>query len=541
MHKQHAHAVLSESRWSATLRHIVEGLHLMGNPHTLGLTAVISLLYFGLQVLSVFALMRAYGLDLSFWVAGGVLTLVRLSTVVPNAPGNLGLINLACVMALGLFEVEKTDAKTFSIILFVALTLPLLIGGAARHRAHRREYRRACATARGAARARLLSDPRARQFPSYNLLMLTPTEKIWHNGRFIPWEDATIHVLSHVVSYGSCVFEGIRCYSTPSGPAVFRLREHIRRMLDSAKIYRMDNLGFSAEELADAMLELVRVNKMDACYLRPIVLRGYGEIGVNGMKNPIDVYIACWEWGKYLGEEALAEGVDVCVSSWNRMAPNTLPALAKAGANYMNSQLIKMEAIANGYAEGIALDANGYVSEGSGENIFVVRDGKIHTPPLGAVVLPGITRDAILTLARDLGIPVVETHHPARDAVHRRRSLLHRHRRRDHADPLDRPDHDRQRPPRPDRRAAAEGILRRDQRHARGYSWLALAGPRTGRVAPSRSRPLTTRGAGAASCRRLRRPSPRRRCGPLRESRCCSCPDAGASSCCHAWCPRRRH
>jgi len=239
------------------------------------------------------------------------------------------------------------------------------------------------------------------QFPSYNLLMLTPTEKIWHNGRFIPWQSATIHVLSHVVSYGSSVFEGIRCYSTPSGPAVFRLREHIRRMQDSAKIYRMDNLGFSTEELADAMLELVRVNKMDACYLRPIVLRGYGEIGVNGMKNPIDVYIACWTWGQYLGEEALAEGVDVCVSSWNRMAPNTLPALAKAGANYMNSQLMKMEAITNGYSEGIALDVNGYVSEGSGENIFVVRDGKIHTPPLGASVLPGITRDAILALARD--------------------------------------------------------------------------------------------------------------------------------------------
>ncbi len=191
------------------------------------------------------------------------------------------------------------------------------------------------------------------------------------------------------------------------------------------------------------MLELVRVNKMDACYLRPIVMRGYGEIGVNGMKNPIDVYIACWKWGQYLGEEALAEGVDVCVSSWNRMAPNTLPALAKAGANYMNSQLMKMEAIANGYAEGIALDVAGYVSEGSGENIFVVRDGKIHTPPLGASVLPGITRDAILTLARELGIPVVETHYPPRAAVHRRRSLFQRHGGRDHADPLDRPDHHR--------------------------------------------------------------------------------------------------
>ena len=239
--------------------------------------------------------------------------------------------------------------------------------------------------------------------------MLTPTEKIWHNGRFIRWDEATIHVLSHVVSYGSSVFEGIRCYSTPSGPAVFCLRQHIRRMMDSAKIYRMENIGFSLDQLAEAMLELVRVNRMDACYIRPIVLRGYGEVGVNPLKNPIDVYIACWEWGQYLGEEALAEGVDVCISSWTRLAPNTLPALAKAGANYMNSQLIKMEALANGYSEGIALDAAGYVSEGSGENIFVVRDGKIHTPPLGASVLPGITRDAILMLARDLGIPLVET------------------------------------------------------------------------------------------------------------------------------------
>ena len=239
--------------------------------------------------------------------------------------------------------------------------------------------------------------------------MLTPTEKIWHNGRFIHWDDAKIHVLSHVVSYGSSVFEGIRCYSTPNGPAVFRLRDHVRRMVDSAKIYRIENLGYSADQLGEAMLELVRVNKMDACYIRPIALRGYGDIGVNGLHNPIDVYIACWSWGKYLGEEALAEGVDVCVSSWTRMAPNTLPALAKAGANYMNSQLIKMEALANGYSEGIALDTAGYVSEGSGENIFVVRNGKIHTPPLGASVLPGITRDSILTLARELDIPVVES------------------------------------------------------------------------------------------------------------------------------------
>jgi len=238
--------------------------------------------------------------------------------------------------------------------------------------------------------------------------MLKPTEKIWHNGRFIPWEDARIHVLSHVVSYGSSVFEGIRCYATPSGPAVFRLHDHVRRMIDSAKVYRMD-LGFTAAQLAEAMLELVRVNKMNACYLRPIALRGYGEIGVHAGKNPIEVFVACWEWGQYLGEEAVQSGVDVCVSSWNRMAPNTLPALSKAGANYMNSQLIKMEALANGYSEGIALDPNGYVSEGSGENIFVVRDGKILTPPLGASVLPGITRDTVIKLAASVDLPVIET------------------------------------------------------------------------------------------------------------------------------------
>jgi branched-chain amino acid aminotransferase len=205
------------------------------------------------------------------------------------------------------------------------------------------------------------------------------------------------------------VFEGIRCYSTPAGPAVFRLREHVRRIFDSAKIYRMEDLGYTREQMADAILETVRVNGMDACYIRPVVLRGYGEVGVNPAHNPIDTYIACWSWGKYLGEEAMASGVDVCVSSWTRIAPNTLPALAKAGANYMNSQLIKMEALANGYSEGIALDTDGFVSEGSGENIYVVRDGRITTPHIGSSALPGITRDTVLTLARELEIPVVET------------------------------------------------------------------------------------------------------------------------------------
>jgi branched-chain amino acid aminotransferase len=237
---------------------------------------------------------------------------------------------------------------------------------------------------------------------------MTPTAKIWHNGRLINWEDARIHVLSHVVSYGSSVFEGIRCYETSSGPAIFRLREHMRRMLDSAKIYRIEDDRFTSDDLADAAVELVRVNALRSCYIRPIVLRGYGQIGVDGTKAPIEFYMACWEWGKYLGEECLANGVDVCISSWSRMAPNTLPALAKSAGNYLNSQLIRMEANVDGYEEGIALDPFGYVSEGSGENIFVIRDGVIYTPPLSNSVLPGITRDSVLTLCADLGIQVIQ-------------------------------------------------------------------------------------------------------------------------------------
>ena len=237
---------------------------------------------------------------------------------------------------------------------------------------------------------------------------MTPTEKIWHNGRFIPWNDATIHVLSHVVSYGSSVFEGVRCYETAKGPAVFRLREHTRRLLDSSKIYRIP-VDYTLDQLVSAQIELIQLNKLRSCYIRPIILRGYGGVGVLPVNNPTEIYLACWEWGKYLGPEALAEGVDVCISSWTRIAPNTLPALAKAGANYMNSQLIRMEAHHNGYAEGIALDANGCISEGSGENLFVIRDGKIITPPLGSSVLPGITRDTVVTLARELGLEIVES------------------------------------------------------------------------------------------------------------------------------------
>src|SRR5271166_3700595 len=238
--------------------------------------------------------------------------------------------------------------------------------------------------------------------------MLKPTEKIWHNGRFIAWDDAKIHVLAHVTSYGSSVFEGLRCYETIHGPAIFRPLEHMQRLLDSAKIYRFD-LKYGVDELCSATAELVRINGLRSCYVRPIVLRGYGDVGVLPVNVPTETYLACWEWGKYLGDDGITKGVDVCVSSWTRIAPNTLPALAKSGANYMNSQLIRMEAQANGYAEGIALDTAGYVSEGSGENIFVVRDGKILTPPLGASVLPGITRDSIIQLAQSLDIPVTET------------------------------------------------------------------------------------------------------------------------------------
>ncbi len=230
------------------------------------------------------------------------------------------------------------------------------------------------------------------------------TANIWHNGTLIPWEKAQIHVLSHVVHYGSSVFEGIRCYAQPQAAAIFRLPEHMQRLLDSAKIYRM-GLPYSLDQLCTGVVDLVEANETAPCYIRPIALRGYGEIGVNPKGSPIDVYIANFPWGKYVPGD---EGADVCISSWNRAAPNTLPSLAKAGGGYLNSQLIRMEAEANGYVEGIALDVNGYLSEGSGENLFVVRNGVLYTTPLTNSVLSGITRDSVLTLARNLGIPVVE-------------------------------------------------------------------------------------------------------------------------------------
>jgi len=233
------------------------------------------------------------------------------------------------------------------------------------------------------------------------------TGKIWMNGELVEWKDATIHIASHVIHYGTGVFEGARCYATPRGSACFRLDAHMERLLNSAKIYRMEQTR-SRADLETAVLDTIRANAFKACYIRPIVYRGYEALGVNPFPCPVDVAILLWDWGKYLGSDALEQGVDVKVSSWTRMAPNTFPALAKSSANYAASGLIKMEAILDGYAEGIALDSNGYVSEGSGENIFLVRDHVVYTPPITASILPGITRDSIMTVARDLGYQVRE-------------------------------------------------------------------------------------------------------------------------------------
>ena len=240
---------------------------------------------------------------------------------------------------------------------------------------------------------------------------ITPTKYIWFNGELVPWEKATVHVMTHALHYGSSVFEGIRCYSTPRGPAVFRLAPHTRRLFDSAKIYRME-LPFTQVQISDACKAVVRENELKSAYLRPLAWRGYGEIGVFPLKNPVEVMVAAIEWGAYLGAEALENGVDVAVSSWQRVAPNTLPAMSKAGGNYLSSQLIVMEAHRHGYAEGIALDVSGNLSEGSGENLFVIRDGVIFTPPFTAALLPGITRDTIMTLARSLGYEVREQNLP---------------------------------------------------------------------------------------------------------------------------------
>lgn len=231
--------------------------------------------------------------------------------------------------------------------------------------------------------------------------------KVWMNGKLVPWKEANIHIASHVIHYGSSLFEGFRAYNTPKGTAVFRLKAHIKRLYNSCKMYRMD-IPYAQEELIQAVIEIIKANNLKSCYIRPLVYRGYTSLGVDPFPNPVDCAILIWEWGEYLGEDALNNGVDVRVSSWQRMAPNTFPALAKSGANYMNSQLIKMEALLDGYAEGIALNIRGHISEGSGENIFIVIDDTIHTPPLSSSILPGIRRDTIIRLADDLGIPCVE-------------------------------------------------------------------------------------------------------------------------------------
>jgi branched-chain amino acid aminotransferase len=235
---------------------------------------------------------------------------------------------------------------------------------------------------------------------------------VWMNGRLVEFDKATIHVMSHALHYGSGLFEGIRCYNTRQGPAVFRLPEHLKRLENSCKVYRM-KIPYDRTELTRAIFDAIRANELEECYIRPIVYRGFGTAGINPLNSPVEVSIAVWPWGRYLGDDAIEKGVDACVSTWRRGGLGGSPAMAKATANYLNSQLVKMEAINNGYAEGIALDSQGYVSEGSGENIFLVQDGVIHTPPVSSSILPGITRNAVITLAEEFGIQV------RRDAIPR--------------------------------------------------------------------------------------------------------------------------
>jgi branched-chain amino acid aminotransferase len=232
---------------------------------------------------------------------------------------------------------------------------------------------------------------------------------IWMNGRMVPWEQATVHVMAHALHYGSSVFEGIRVYKTPDGPRVFRLTDHIQRLFNSAKIYRMP-IPYGLDELVSVCKDVVLANKLlNGAYIRPIALRGYGDVGLAPKPDhPVDVAVAAWEWGAYLGADGLEQGVDVCVSSWQRVAPNTVPALAKAGGNYLSSQLISTEAKRLGFAEGIALSTDGTVSEGAGENLFLLRDGRLMTPPSTSSILTGITRDTVLRLASRLDIAVSE-------------------------------------------------------------------------------------------------------------------------------------
>ena len=231
------------------------------------------------------------------------------------------------------------------------------------------------------------------------------TQFIWHDGQFVKWHDATIHILAHSVQFGSAVFEGIRAYKTPKGPAIFRLREHLKRMLNSCKIYRMP-VPYTLDALVEANRELIRRNNIDECYLRPMVIRGYGAAGMVPFDSPVEVYLPCWPWGSYLGAGALENGVDACVSTWHRVAPNTIPAMAKIAGNYLGGQLIKMEALANGFDEAIALGPDGMLSEGSGQNVFAVDGGVLYTPPIDGTLLPGITRSTVLAMAEELGIRV---------------------------------------------------------------------------------------------------------------------------------------
>jgi len=236
-------------------------------------------------------------------------------------------------------------------------------------------------------------------------------EYIWMNGKLVKWQEAKIHVLSHVAHYGSSFFEGIRCYKTDKGSAILALSEHMKRLIESAKIYRAD-CGYSVEQLNEATIELIKANKLQECYIRPLVYRGYSQLGINPLTCPVDTAIAVWEWGKYLGEESAVNGIDVKVSTWSRNYPNSLPSVAKAGGGYLNSQLAKMEALSEGYSEAIMLDSNGFVSEGTGENIFVIKDGKVFTPSISSSILTGITRGLAIKIAKENGFEVLESSIP---------------------------------------------------------------------------------------------------------------------------------
>jgi branched-chain amino acid aminotransferase len=239
-------------------------------------------------------------------------------------------------------------------------------------------------------------------------MAIIEAEKIWMNGKLVKWNDAKIHILSHVIHYGSSFFEGIRSYKTKQGPAIFRLDEHVKRLINSAKIFRAE-IPYSFGQIHEAIIETIKANKLEACYIRPVAYRGYNDIGVNPLNNPVDLTIAAYEWGSYLGKGAIENGIDVCVSSWRRSAPNSTPTMSKIGGAYMNSQLIKMEALANGYSEGIALDSSGFISEGSGENIFMVYEGILFTPQMSNAILPGVTRKSVIHIAKEMGYEVKET------------------------------------------------------------------------------------------------------------------------------------